>query len=139
MNFKDFIRKGLVRRASRDKNIEKSLYKNTISDLIYLNKIKIDEFSSRKILTNYYDCLRTILEVLASIEGFKIYQHEAFVFYLKEKKEGIISLKFDRFRKIRNAVNYYGKDVSVEETKEYILEIKKIINYLIDKYLSEFS
>ena len=30
---------------------------------------------------------------------------------LKEKQEELISIKFDRFRKIRNQINYYGKDI----------------------------
>ena len=44
-------------------------------------------------------------------------------------------MKFDRLRKIRNKINYYGQLVSVEEAKENIKEIKEIIDSLTNKYL----
>ncbi len=135
MNFKDCIQKGLLRISTPDRILSKSLLLTSKNDLVFLNKLDINENSSRKIMSNYYDVLRSILEAIASIDGFKIYSHEAFTYFLKEKNEVSISLKFDRFRKIRNSINYYGKDISVEETKENIVEIKEIIKTLIDKYL----
>ena len=135
MIFKDFIDKKLVRRISKDVNLAKSLLKNIKKDIKFLNNLEINENSSRKIMTNYYDSLREVLEAISIIDGFRIYSHEAFTYFLKEKGEEIISIKFDRFRKIRNSINYYGKDISIEETKENIDKIKKIINNLINKYL----
>ena len=135
MIFEGFIKSGQVRKASPDIPLIKSLYKNTLNDLKYLKSQGIDEISARKIVSNYYDCLRSILEAIASLDGYKIYHHEAFTFFLKEKGEEIQSIKFDRFRKIRNRINYYGKDISVEEAKEISLEIEKSVNYLIEKYL----
>ena len=79
--------------------------------------------------------MRSILEAVSIIKGYKIYSHEAYTYFLQEIKEDLISVKFDRFRKIRNSINYYGKDISIEETKENISEIKKMINLLIKKYL----
>ena len=135
MSFGEFIKKGLVRKTSSDFILAKSLLFTGKKDLKFIDTLEINENSSRKIMTNYYDILRSILEAIASIEGFKIYSHEAFVFFLKEKGEETLASKFDRFRKIRNSINYYGKDISVEETKENIKEIQKIIKTLINKYL----
>mgnify|MGYP001560886570 FL=1 len=90
-------------------------------------------------MTNYYDVLRSILEAISSIKGYKIYSHEAFTSFLKELKEETLSRKFDRFRKIRNSINYYGKDISVEETRENIKEIKNMIQILIKKYLRDLE
>ena len=70
-------------------------------------------------MSNYYDILRSILETIAILDRCKIYSHEAFTYFLKEKDENIIVNKFDRFRKIRNKINYYGKNISIEKTKEY--------------------
>ena len=39
-------------------------------------------------------------------------------------------MQFDRFRKIRNKINYYGKDISVEEVKEYSEKIELLIKKL---------
>ena len=135
MNFEDFIKDGQVRKTSLDISLIKSLFKNTINDLKYLESQQITEISARKIVSNYYDCLRAILEAIAYFDGYKIYQHEAFVSFLKNKNEEISSIKFDRFRKIRNKINYYGGDISIEEAEEISEEIKKLTNNLIEKYL----
>ena len=59
--------------------------------------------------------------------------------FIKEKGEDVIALKFDRFRKIRNRINYYGKDISIEEVKEYVPEILIMIKELKEKYLINVS
>jgi len=113
MKFEDFIGKGQVRKASKDISLAKSLVKTAYTDLEFLNTVPLNENSARKVMGNYYDVLR----------------------FLKEKGEVIIAEKFDRFRKLRNKINYYGKDISIEEAKENSDEIKKIINVLKLKYL----
>ncbi len=90
-------------------------------------------------MSTYYDVLRSILEAISAIDGFKIYAHEAFTFFLREKNEEIFAEKFDRFRRIRNSINYYGKSIGIEEAKETSEEIKQVIKLLIDKYLREIN
>ncbi|MBT3405030.1 hypothetical protein HN832_03855 [archaeon] len=139
MRFEDFIKRGLVRRGSQDFNLAKSLIKTAESDLKFLSKLKIDKNSSRKIMSNYYDVLRSILEAISAWEGYKIYSHEAFAYFLKEKGEENLSLKFDRFRQVRNKINYYGEDISVEETEANILEIKNMVQELKKKYFKNLK
>jgi len=139
MKFEDFIKEGAVRTSSEDKNLAKSLIRNAKKDLKFLDDLKINEDSSRKIMTNYYDVLRSILEAISAIEGYKIYSHEAFTYFLKENGEEILSVKFDRLRKIRNSINYYGKDISIGETRENIKEIKNMIKTLVKKYLGNLG
>lgn len=135
MKFNDFIKRKELRKAEFDPELFKSLIKTAELDMKFLEKTKIDECSARKIMSNYYDVLRSLLEAMALREGYKVYSHEAFTFYLREKGENEISLKFDRFRKKRNAINYYGENISVEEVKEYSEEMRRIINELKEKYL----
>lgn len=137
MKFEDFIKQGSVRKASKDISLAKSLIISSKKDLEFLNNLKITKNSSRKLMVSYYDVLRSILEAIAAVDGFKIYSHEAFSYFLKEKNEEIFSIKFDRFRKIRNSINYYGENISIDETEENIQEIKKMIKILIEKYLGE--
>lgn len=139
MRFADFIKKGLVRKTSKDKSLAKSLLQNSKKDIEFLDSLKINENSARKIMTNFYDILRSMLEAVSVIKGYKIYSHEAYIYFLKEIRENLLAIKFDRFRKIRNSINYYGKDISIEETKENIYEMKKMINILIKKYLGELE
>lgn len=139
MKFEDFIKLGQVRKGSRDENLAKSLIKQTGEDVSFFDSLEITKKSARKLVSNYYDFLRSILEAIAALEGYKIYGHEAYTFFLKEKGEEIFSLKFDRFKKIRNKINYYAGDIAIEEAKEVIDDIKSMINVLKGKYLKEFK
>jgi len=137
MNFGDFIKKGQVRKCSKDELLVKSILNTVKNDLKFLKSLKIDKYSARKIMSNYYDVLRSLLEAIAILDEYKIYSHEAFTYFLKEKKEDLISEKFDRFRKIRNKINYYGEDITVEEVKVYVVEITNLIEILKEKYLEK--
>lgn len=135
MKLNDFMGKGKVKIISKDIALAKSLVSTAKNDLKFLKSLKINSNSARKIMANYYDILRSILEAISVFDGYKIYAHEAYTCYLKEKNENLIAEKFDRFRKIRNGINYYGKNISVEEVKENSFEIIKLINELKKKYL----
>lgn len=79
-----------------------------------------------------YDALRELLEMLALQQGYKIYNHECYTTFLKE-----ILLKsawgdeFDELRRIRNAINYYGKAVLPDEAREIILRMKRLRQLLL--------
>ncbi len=137
MRLKDFIEKGYVKRASKDISLAKSLISTAEKDLKFLKNLDINDTSARKIMSNYYDVLRSVLEAVSILDGYKIYSHEAFAYFLKDKGEDLIAEKFDKFRKIRNKINYYGKDITVEEVKENVEEIIKLINKIKEKYLKE--
>ena len=139
MNFEDFIKKGLVRPAKKDLPFVESLINTSEAELKFLRLLKIDEISSRTLMIRYYDMLRTILDGIAIKNNYKVYSHEAFTYLLKKMGEEIISIKFDRFRKIRNGLVYYGKTISSEETKEKIKEIIRLINFLKNKYLGDLK
>ena len=85
MKFEDFIEKGQIRKASKDSSLAKSLISTAENDLIFLKNLDINEYSARKIMTNYYDILRSILEAISILDGYKVYSHEAFTYFLKEK------------------------------------------------------
>lgn len=139
MKFSDFIGKGQAKRALPDISLAKSLIATAEDDLKFLSSLPINDNSARKLMSNYYDILRSILEAIAALDGYKIYSHEAFAFFLKEKGENATAEKFDRFRKIRNGINYYGKSISVDETRENTAEIAKLIALLKMKYLSALA
>jgi len=137
MSFEDFIAKEQVKKSEMDEQLAKALIKTADSDLNFLNSLKVDQSSARKIVSNYYDTLRSILEAIAILEGYKIFSHEAFTSYLIKKGEDSLAHKFDRFRKIRNGINYYGKDIEVNEAIDYSKEIIKLIQVLKEKFLKK--
>ncbi len=75
-----------------------------------------------------YDALREYLESTALEKGYKIYNHECYVAFLKEilnlSREGDL---FDKLRKIRNGINYYGISVTEEEALDVIKKLKELI------------
>lgn len=138
MRFEDFIEQGKVRKGSSDIPKVKSLLQTSNNHLLFLKQQKIDEVSAGSILVTYYEALRELVEAICLKEGFRVYSHEAFTYFLKEKDEIPASLKFDNFRKLRNSVNYYGEKVDASEVKAAKEGITELINYLKKKYLSEF-
>ena len=135
MKFQDFINEGKARKAEPDKLMANSIIKNTFEDLKFLDEIKLTENSKRKLVVNYYDSLRSLLEAISLMMGYKIYSHEAFTYFLKENGEDLISLKFDRFRKIRNGLNYYGKSIQLKGAEEIINELKEVIKLVKKKFI----
>ncbi len=133
MKFEDFIKKGLARRSVRDIQLAKSLADTAEQDMRFLRSLSLDSISARKIVSSYYDILRSLLEADSALNGFKIYSHEAFAYYLIENKEIEMSVKFERLRKIRNSINYYGKMISVEEADDAIKEIAGLIDKIKSK------
>src|SRR3989344_1121094 len=120
MKLKDFVDSHHLRKCSPDKMLAQALVKMAAVDESFLAGILITVQSARKVVTGYYDILRSLLEAVAVLEGYKMYSHEVFVVYLQEKGEFAMSEKFDRFRRVRNGIMYYGEDVQVEEAKEYV-------------------
>lgn len=122
-------KKRFVKEIILDSNLIKSLIesaKNKLStqELITLNAVTA---TSKVCLT--YDSLRELLEALAVKNGYKIYNHECYTAFLREvMDESLLAGSFDEMRKLRNAINYYGKKISLNEAKEIISELKKLIN-----------
>lgn len=135
MRFEDFIKEGTVRKAERDEQLINSVLNTADTDIEFLSGLKVTAISARKIVSNYYDVMREILEALAINDGYKVYSHEAFTYFLKERYSDALSIKFDRFRKLRNKINYYGTSISVDEALQYKDEIISIIAELREKLL----
>ncbi|MBS3136581.1 hypothetical protein J4401_06535 [Candidatus Woesearchaeota archaeon] len=86
-----------------------------------------EEFHDSK-LTLLYDSLRILLEALALQKGFKIYNHECYAAFLKEvMNKSSLGDMFDGFRKVRNSINYYAKELSKEESQQIIKQMKWFI------------
>ncbi len=62
----------------------------------------------------------------------KSIRHECYTAFLKEViKESLKGDEFDSVRKIRNAVNYYGKDISPTEAEEIISKIRNLRTFML--------
>lgn len=139
MDWDEYEEKGIVRKALVDKERIKSLIKMSQAKLDFAAKQAIDEGSSSIILVLYYEALREVCEALALLNSLKVYSHEALVHFLKYRLlESEDSEVFNRYRRLRNGVNYYGKPVSSGEALKARSEIPLLIIKLKEKYLKEF-
>ena len=124
MDFEECIKKRIAKEVTKDEELIKSLLKTSKNKLNSEEKLRLDEITSISKISLLYDSLRELLEALALKNGFKIYNHECYTSFLKEiLNKSMIAEEFDELRKIRNSVNYYGKEISIQEAKEVLERI----------------
>ncbi len=123
--------KSLVKEVSLDKNLIESLVKSS-SKKEYSQKIlTLDENTAGSKVSLAYDSIRELLEALALKKGFKIYNHECYAGFLKEvMNESRLADEFDKLRKIRNSINYYGKDITPTEAEFVLKNVDSFITVL---------
>ena len=138
MNFQDFIKQGKVVIGEKDTQKAKALVKMSENNLLVSNSVELSESSASTVFSILYESLRELIEAICLLEGYKVYSHEAFTAYLENIGEESIAAKFDRYRKLRNGINYYGKPVSINVTLEAKKEIAKLSKTLRTKYLACF-
>ncbi len=139
MDFYECLKKRIAKEVKEDKELVVSLVKTSKNKLDSEEKLELSEITLSSKISLLYDSLRELLESLAIKKGYKIYNHECYTYFLKEiMKESIKGDEFDELRKIRNAVNYYAKDINVSEGK-MVLEKMKILRGQILKLLDDKS
>lgn len=117
-DFEFYLREGTVKRRKPDMELAKSLINDANERFGKISKLDAGVFS-KIIFENIYDALRSILDALLAIDGYKSYSHEASIAYLKKYGfEDSLIAEFDNFRLIRNSSKYYGKDIPSENSKD---------------------
>ena len=134
MDFEECQNKRIAKEVQPDENLIKSLIKTSQNKLDSEKQLPLTQITSSSKISLAYDALREILEAFALRNSFKIYNHECYVPFLKEiLKKSELGDQFDDIRKIRNKINYYGKELTVEETKQILEDIYSLITK-IKKY-----
>ncbi len=134
MEWRECNLRGFVKNTFMDKNKIDALIKMSDEKLKVNNILKMGDLTASTKFTIVYDSLREILEALAIKSGFKIYNHECFSAFLKEVYgSNIFAGDFDRFRVIRNKINYYAKRIKVEESSILIKGMIKLRKNLLEK------
>ena len=131
MTWKDCLDENKARGASPDTALARAMVEMSGLRLDFLKSQKIDEKNASIIMSEYYEAMREVCEALISMKGYKVYSHECITFFLREVVgEDRIADIFDRYRKIRNKINYYGKKVGAAETMAAADEIKSTMSQL---------
>jgi len=126
MDWRECIKQRIVKEVKKDKNLIASTREiaeikiesvGVLPDIYYISKISL-----------LYDALREYLESVSLEKGYKIYNHECYSAFLKE----ILNLPneadlFDKLRRIRNGINYYGRKVREDEAAQVISDLNSLI------------
>lgn len=135
MDFTACKKNNLVKEIKVDNNLIQSLLKSSSKKFQTQKLIKLDNDTASSKITLIYDAIRELLEASAVSKGYKIYNHECYCAFLKEiMKESLLGDRFNNFRKIRNDINYYGKDISAEEAKPLIGDMITFIGIIKNKF-----
>lgn len=124
MDLSECERKGFIKKANPSISLVKSLIEVSKSKEIAIQSAKIDEITVNAYIPMAYDALREILGALCTLHGYKVTNHVCLGELLIKLEPDFDYNSFDRFRYIRNSINYYGKQVGLIEGRDLI---KKII------------
>ncbi len=120
MDLSECERKEFIKKAKPSISLVKSLIEVSKAKETALKSAKIDEITVNAYIPMAYDALREILEALCTLYGYKVTNHVCLGELLRKLEPDFDYSNFDRFRYIRNSINYYGKRVGLIEGKDVI-------------------
>lgn len=134
-SFKEFVEEEKVRKGSPDPAEARSLFEQANDRMNDLAALPLTEKNASFRFEDAYEVLREALQSFLSLEGYKPYSHEAIVSFAFEKQLLLESemWRFDRYREIRNDINYKAKRIGVEEAKEIIAFVQGALGTLKHK------
>src|SRR3989338_292824 len=118
MDLDECFRKGLIKKTAIDRDLIKSLIEMSGIKEKAVKNANIDEQSISAYVSLAYDSLREILEALCILKGYKVLSHICLGELLKTLVSDFDFNSFDRFRYVRNGINYYGTKVDYQQGKE---------------------
>ena len=131
MNFEFSLNSGKAKKVMPNKIRASSLFKSSIQAVETAKEIPLTVKTSKTILRELYEGMREYCEAIGYLRGYKFLDHESIGFFLRDiLKEQSLFKKFDRYRKLRNGINYYGDDIDVETVKEAVSEIPILVKEL---------
>lgn len=131
MNFIDCLNLGKVKKVVVNNSRALSLIKSSSQAIESAKIIPLNLNTAKSVLRELYEGLREYCEAIGYLEGYKFLDHESITYFLRDVlKEDSLSAKFDRYRKLRNGINYYGDDISIVTVKDALYEIPLLLKEL---------
>lgn len=131
--------KKYIKMDTKDILLVKSLIKTSNDRILTADSIKITTTSSNSVISLCYDALREVLECIANINGYKIYNHACYTaLIIKVLKDEPNATEFDNLRKTRNNVCYYGQTITLEDATVITKKLKNLREKLIKNCLKNY-
>ena len=137
-DFEYFLKKGIVKKTSKNKARAKSLVEESNRKFgqfeKYLKKMGVNEENANDIVEDCHDVLLGLIRAKILLSGFNasgFRAHEAEISFLSNLNftEQEIDL-IQKLRYFRNGIMYYGKKFDKESAKKIIIFTKKIFQKL---------
>ncbi|MBU3896630.1 MAG: hypothetical protein KJ697_01710 [Nanoarchaeota archaeon] len=121
-NFEEYIKEGIIKKCSIDKNRADFLIEETKKTSNGLKerieKIGINENNANSIIKDCYDIMMELIRAKLLLDGYNSsgqYAHEAEISYLKKLGFPDVEISFlNELRYFRNSITYYGKILNSE-------------------------
>lgn len=131
MPMSDLIMQGLVREIPPNNARAKSLHEMSAQTLKVMLQLTLTKENASMVFRELYECLRQEIEAVGYRKGFKFENHESLKVFLEEVLVNKpLANDFDRYRKIRNGINYYGDKVSMETAVQAAKDISRYVKEL---------
>jgi len=139
--FADFVKEGVAKRVSVNKERAKSLMSQSERKMRslkeQLEKIGVKDDNANDYVEYCYDILMYLLRAKLYMEGYSASgqgAHEAEVSYLRELKFSDKDIQFaDQLRYFRNGILYYGTSLDNEYADKVIEFTKRVYLKLLEK------
>lgn len=131
MNFENSLASGKAKKIMPNRIRASSIFKSSIQAIETAKTIQLNQNTLKSILRELYEGLKEYCEAIGYLKGYKFLDHESIGYFLRDiLKEQSAYMKFDRYRRLRNGINYYGEDIDIETVKEAVIEIPQLIEEL---------
>ena len=137
MDLEDCYGKNFIKKTRIDKELIRSLIEMSKIKEDSVNNAKIDKTNISAYVSMAYDSLRETLEALCILKGYKVISHTCLGELLKTLVSDFDFFSFDRFRYVRNGINYYGTKVDYNQGKEIIHKMFKMKSNITKKFLKD--
>ncbi|MEK6827073.1 MAG: hypothetical protein AABX99_01150 [Nanoarchaeota archaeon] len=139
MDLEDYYKKGYIKKTKIDTELIKSLIEMSEIKELTVNSAKIDKINISAYVSMTYDSLREMLEAICISYGYKVTSHLCLGELLSTLIKYFNFNDFDRFRYIRNGINYYGTKINFGQGKEIIKKMFDMKKRLLKEYLSNYK
>ncbi len=125
------IEDGKVLKISPNQERAKSLITSSLKLLKIIEKLKLNKENGFFILTNYYDIVLESLHALLYKKGYQALDHLSIGYYIKDvlNNQEFFNI-FDKYRKTRNKILYYGRNIDFETAKQGIKDLKRLYQFV---------
>ncbi len=140
MTWEECLEKNDAKETREDKNRANSLVKTSENRMKHVLESEIKDYNASTLFSEAYEALLQICQAIISLRGYKVYNHVCITSFLDEVLgEKSMSNKFDRYRKVRNGINYYGEEVGENFAEKAISEIEDMISSLKTDFLEDIE